>query len=826
MSQRRVCKAMPFSILAMGGALAGFAGMTSTVVRAQSSPVRQQVSAAISFAIPPQGLAPALAAFGNAANLQVLYTADVAKGASTQGAQGSLTRAQALSRLLAGTGLTYRFTSSTTVTIERPQTGGRGPVNVPGALTLDTINVQGAGNPLSTMTPMPAYAGGQVATGGTVGMLGNRSVMDTPFNQTSYTQQTIQDSQARTIADVLQNDPSVRIALAGGYENDQFYIRGFKLGANDVGFNGLYGLLSTFSIPPDYAERVEVLKGPSNLLNGMPPGGSVGGSINVVAKRAADEPLTQFTTGYISRGNVGEHVDIGRRFGQDNAFGVRFNASYRNGDMPINRERVEFGSVALGLDYRSDRVRLSADFACQLDNANGSTRQVYLPTSLIGVPAAPNATKNYQPPWGFQITQDTLGMAQGEFDLTDKITAYAAIGAHQDRFNYKNYIYDTVNSLSGNFTATPYNSPLYYKIVSAQTGLRWLFDTGPVKHVLNFNASDVQNIYGSGWTTGSPYSGNIYISPYGAEPYTATPIVRKSAVTNLPSLGVADTLSILDNRVQLTAGVRRQQVDVDNYNAGLPTATGLLTSSYQAGAWSPAFTLLVKPLENVSLYANYIQGLQAGTVVGSTYANAGSVLPPYVSKQIETGVKVDWGRVTTTVSLFQITQPNAVSVAGVGTALPTLALNGEQRNRGIELNTFGELMSGVRLLGGVTFLDGRQIATAGHTTDGKIAIGVPNVQLNLGAEWDTPFVPGFTLNGRVIYTGAQYNDAANLQQLPDWTRIDLGARYTFTGPLNKPVTVRFNVENVLNKSYWAQSSAGYLQLASPRTFLLSTTMNF
>ena len=67
--------------------------------------------------------------------------------------------------------------------------------------------------------------------------------------------------------------------------------------------------------------------------------------------------------------------------------------------------------------------------------------------------------------------------------------------------------------------------------------------------------------------------------------------------------------------------------------------------------------------------------------------------------------------------------------------------------------------------------------------------------MNIGAEWDTPFLRGLTLSGRAIYTSGQYYDNANLQQLPDWIRFDVGARYTFD--LNgKPVTIRANVINV------------------------------
>ena len=76
-------------------------------------------------------------------------------------------------------------------------------------------------------TVPPAYAGGQVATGGSLGLLGNRGVMNTPFNQTSYTAELIKNQQARTVGDVLFNDPSVRTKTPAGNGIDGVYIRGF-----------------------------------------------------------------------------------------------------------------------------------------------------------------------------------------------------------------------------------------------------------------------------------------------------------------------------------------------------------------------------------------------------------------------------------------------------------------------------------------------------------------------------------------------------------------------------------------------------------------------
>src|SRR5581483_4803767 len=132
--------------------------------------------------------------------------------------------------------------------------------------------------------------------------------------------------------------------------------------------------------------------------------------------------------------------------------------------------------------------------------------------------------------------------------------------------------------------------------------------------------------------------------------------------------------------------------------------------------------------------------------------------------------------ITTTVSAFDISKPSVITT-GTGTQL-TQILNGLQRNTGAEVNVFGELTPTLRLLGGVAYIHGVQEKTSGGATDGKRAVGVPELTVNLGAEWDTPFVRDLTLTGRVVYTGVQYVDPKNTLSLPDWTRVDLGARYT------------------------------------------------
>jgi iron complex outermembrane receptor protein len=414
-------------------------------------------------------------------------------------------------------------------------------------------------------------------------------------------------------------------------------------------------------------------------------------------------------------------------------------------------------------------------------------------------------------------------VVRGEVDLSDNITAYAAIGARNNQF--KGLLGSTaiVTDTNGNALLPVAGISQYDKNISGEAGIRAAFDTGQLNHKLAFSISALDNETGTGRSAINYYSTNIYSPAVLARPNLTPPAAVKTGTLGLSSVAIADTISALDERLQLIVGARWQRVRASNFDS----ATGEKIDSYDEDALTPSVGLVVKPWDNVSLYGNIIQGLQQGLIVDSTYSNVGQIFPPYKSTQYEAGVKVDWGQFTTTLSIFQISQPSTI----VDIASNTLNLSGEQRNRGIELNTFGEVADGIRVLGGVMFMDPDLTKTQDGLNDGWTAPFSPKVQVNLGGEWDTPFIQGLTLNGRLVYTGSQYIDTTEpRRQLPDWTRVDLGARYTFQdshSPTGKPITIHFDVENVYNKDYIASGfAATAMTLGAPRTFRLSTSFQF
>src|SRR5690606_4728044 len=105
-------------------------------------------------------------------------------------------------------------------------------------------------------------------------LLGNADVMDVPFSITSYTAETMENQGARTVADVLKNDPAVRYSTSDGHPFENFRVRNFSVNQNELVLNGMYGLVPYGRTPVEMFERVELLRGPSALFTGMAPAGA------------------------------------------------------------------------------------------------------------------------------------------------------------------------------------------------------------------------------------------------------------------------------------------------------------------------------------------------------------------------------------------------------------------------------------------------------------------------------------------------------------------------------------------------------------------------
>jgi len=544
----------------------------------------------------------------------------------------------------------------------------------------------------------------------------------------------------------------------------------------------------------------------------------------LLPKRAASRPLTQVTVGVESGGQAYVAADVSRRFGEGERLGLRVNAAHREGDTAVDRESRKLDVIAVGMDYRGDGYRLSADIGYQDHSLNSPRPNV---TLLAAVPmiAPPSPTSNFAQPWTVSSEHDTFGTVRGEVDLAQDVVAWAAFGARSGD-EYNELASPRVSNADGTTSMSRFDNVRHDKVRTGEVGVRGMLRTGGVKHTVSATASAFSLDSRNGYATGPAQITNIYrtVDYPSVKP---TPTVGGSmtdplltATSDLASYAIADTLAMLDDSVLLTVGVRHQRIRSGSFSY----TTGARIGRYDETASTPVAGLVYRPVKGVSLYANYIEALQPGPVAaGTDIDNVGEAFAPYRSRQKEVGVKYDAGKLGMSAALFTVAQPSAYVVNR------HFGVFGEQRNRGLELSVFGVPTRGVRVLGGLTLLDTEQVSTLNGVNQGKDAIGVPKTQLNLGGEWDVPYVDGLTLDARAVYTASQFADGANTKEVPSWSRFDLGASYAMR-VMERAVTLRARVNNVADRSYWASAGgfpgSGYLVVGAPRTFTLSGTVNF
>lgn len=674
---------------------------------------------------------------------------------------------------------------------------------------------------------VPAFLDGQIAHGGRLGMLGEQNAMDVPFNVIGYTSTLMRDQQAHTISDVTANDASVQAVQGYGNYAETYRIRGLKLDGDDMTMSGLAGIVPRQVVDTAMIDRVEIFKGANGLLNGAGASG-VGGMINLEPKRAEETPTASVGVDYTSDSQVGGTLDLGRRFGDNNQFGARMNLVHREGEGTTDNDKRRTTMASLGLDYRSDRFRSSLDMGYQKKTFHGGTMGINI-SGVNFIPELPDNTHNYSQKWGYSNIENEFGMARAEYDLLDNWTAYAALGtqhAHEEGL----YSAPKLLNAAGDATAGRLDTNRLTDTWSGMAGLRGDFATGFVSHKVNVGYQALTKKDRIAWKMSSKNPTiNIYdtqeVSPPASSNFNGSggdysdPLV--SGRSRSQGWLLSDTLGFFNDQLLLTAGARYQTVVVRNYNK----QTGLQTAdAFNGSRWMPTWGLVYKPWESVSLYANHTEALQPGSTAPNTATNYGQSVGIIHSKQNEVGVKTDFGRIGGSLALFEITMPSAFLDAN-----KHYGLDGEQRNRGVELNIFGEPTLGLRLNASASWLNAELSKTKNGTNDGNEAIGIPNFYGVLSAEYDIKPVDGLTATARLNHSGTQYADAANSKKLDSFTTLDLGVRYRMMlNQSQNQLVWRVGVNNVTNENYWSgvDDTGTYLFQGEPRTVKVSMSVDF
>lgn len=195
------------------------------------------------------------------------------------------------------------------------------------------------------------------------------------------------------------------------------------------------------------------------------------------------------------------------------------------------------------------------------------------------------------------------------------------------------------------------------------------------------------------------------------------------------------------------------------------------------------------------------------------------------------GSKLAVGKVLLTAALFQIDRPFAYT-----TESGNYGVDGNQRNRGLELMADGDVTDNLHLYGGMTWLDPRLRDTASSATQDKQIVGLARYTASLFAAYDLPFLSGTDVHGGMHYVGRRSTDNANEGWVDSYVTFDAGTSYK-TRLFSTDTTFRFDVTNLTNRHYWTNivpgglngySGAGYAsaQLGEPRMMQVSMQFTF
>ena len=687
---------------------------------------------------------------------------------------------------------------------------------------LDEIVVEGSKDVLP---------GGNVRTTAKLGVLGDKSVMDIPYSEMSMTAKAVETygDPSQPLANVLMNNPSIRTSTTSPMYTD-FSMRGINMNGNHMMLNGVPSLFYQFTTPPSHViDRIDITSGPNAGVNGVSMSNNgtnsgatpAPGTINIVTKRALNTPVNRYTQTFSGRGNAGEFIDVGRRFGENNEWGIRVNAEYMEGGLALPGAEKNEKNIFINMDHRGDN-NITNLFAGYFDlRVNGGQRWFSLPNSYSStvLPDAPDSKNNYDFNGTTKYVHGYLATLNHEHKLDDTWSYFANMGYSRRSGNKDNQGASIKFDEHGNFVGNQFNQQNEEgKNAYVQFGLKGNLETGAVKHDL---ALSVDRSWARYWNKSKSYKpngqeilGNLYDGIIFPDNYVlqsfgdGTPQWEE---TNI-GLTIADTISY--GKASMLLAASRKHENFESF-------TG---KSFKNDNILPTYGLTYKPVENMAFYYGHTESFSRGLVVsGNNYTNNGETMEPVKSKQNEIGVKYQNAGMMTTLSYFDIDEANRYDINSNDPNHPlTKVDDGKNRYKGVELTVNGKLADKWTVTGGLLYLDAEREKTKNGTKDGWFVNGASEWSGVLGLEYKPDDSLGIV--GRAVWNDKAYIDSKSSSgktEIPSYVTFDLGFNYK-TKINTVPVKLSAMCYNVADKDYWmGRGSSTTIGLSMPRTFMLS-----
>lgn len=778
----------------------------------------QDAAEAPAFDLAAGPLGTVLSQFAAAAGVTLSFESAQAQDRQSPGLQGRYSVEQGFDALLSGSGLqAIHRGGGKYVLVAAPR--------VDGATLLQAVKVEAA-----IATDGSAEQGYRSNKVSQVGPWQGRKLEETPYSITVISQDLIESLQATMPDQIFRINPTTMLSRAQ-YEIDNPYVmvRGFTLVTPYR--DGMQGDGYGYGTTTEDVERVEVLSGLSGFLYGP---GNVGGLINYVSKRPTPERMTSLTVGNNGGENWYVHGDFGGPIDSDGRLGYRLNAIHQDGDTAIDNMSIKKTFFSGTLDWHVNEALLLRVDAAHRDYEVFGNQPYWSFASGIVRPSASriDTSISYGQPWMRQYSKverygvhlqwaanDVLSVRAGWRESAIEGGANAAFNAIQADGTYKQTVSDRVAE-----GVDPMLWAVDTSVGAAFADAR--FSTGFIQHKLT---AGVQYV-----TTGQErfpnYAPDINYTDLSLEHPTyfdkpmPEPIDRGTRIkvsgSTYTTWVIGDDVTFSE-RWSALIGLAHSTIDRDRITGPI-----FPTSGYRDSAVTPTTSLIYKPLESVTTYASYMESLEQGGVAadefnGQPVVNAGDVLEPLTSSQIEVGIKAKVGSMLLTAALFEIDK-SLQYYDLADPARPRYVQDGRQVHRGIEFTAVGKATQQLTLIGGFTWLDAKvKEQRQNPALEGKRPAQTAETIAKLRAEYQIPGLPALTLVTGANYTGRQYANALNTDELQAYTLLDAGARYVID-VAQHPLTLRLEANNLTDKHYWANGS----QTGMPRALVFSVNTQF
>lgn len=782
------------SLLAASASLLFLSPATAQTASSSDTNIQRGERQTRHFDIPSQQLSAALRAFATTSGVQLLTPDSLTNGLIAPAVRGNYTVLQAITALLANSGLEPRYVSENTITVQRLAVSTSAGVSIDDAAHLRPIVLTAE----RADGPVDGYRATQTGTATWT----DTPIKDVPQSIQVVSRQVLQDREVTSLGDSLETVSNVTMLSANAGRADTFSIRGFDVRNYKVDGMTLNQSLITDETNWDTSnvERVEVLKGPSSVLYGDT---YYGGSINVVTRKpefvaGGDADVTVgsnnfYRSQFSVTGPVGSNDELAYRLSgsaqTSDSFRDVFEKSTRRAVTPslLWQPTGDFKAWA-SLTYTEQDSPVDSGLVAQNGRVLADHRNYY------------------GEDWAKQDGHKTIFSFGAEKEVNDWLTIRARGNvndgyAHRIRAQARGVTGDTLTRRTADQYDTS-DSQNYILDGIAE------FDTGPISHKLLTGIEYQDGNRQVDLYQGTLASISISNPVYGAQPgaLSLTSISKSNVTTR--SFFMQDQIELTD-QIKLMAGFRFDDISQTSYSG----TTSLTRSDFEETSLTPRFGAVYQPTDWLSLYASYSEAFnaQSGT------DRLGNAFDPETGTQYEIGAKFDLipNQLSATISAFRINREGVLTEDRFDDNFR--AQTGKQRSQGFELDVSGEILSGWNVTASAAYLD------ATVTSDNEIAVGnrLANVPKWSGSIWSTYEIQdgaleGLGFGGGVFAMSDRQGDINNTFLMPGYGRVDLTAFYK----INENLKASFSVKNVFDKEY-LKSAQNSMEIypGDPRTFM-------